>query len=150
MSLGIILDSGNLYCREVELALVETNRKAMLEVVEVKQNRREVFRIEGGEEFAQRVVFGTLLLFISEIRQIWIKILGNGQIFMNFCRTQSAYTAPPVQALSEHSSPILRPEGQVGEGGLSPVDQEHLSSSVWPHPSRSPTRTYSRQTTSWS
>ena len=55
-SLGLILETGNMFFRQVILALVETDRRTRVEVVEqVKRNMGEFLRIENGEDFIQGV-----------------------------------------------------------------------------------------------
>ena len=54
--MGLHLETGNRFCRQVILALVETDRRNRVEVVEqVKRNMVEFLRIENGEEFTQMV-----------------------------------------------------------------------------------------------
>ena len=55
-SLGLVLETGNIFFRQVILTLVETDRRTRVEVVEeVKRSRGEFLRIENGEEFTQMV-----------------------------------------------------------------------------------------------
>jgi len=55
-SLGILLESGNKYSKEIVLALVKRDMKTRVEVMErVKRDRGEFSRIEGGQEFMQRL-----------------------------------------------------------------------------------------------
>lgn len=55
-SLGLILETGNMFFRQVILALVETDRRTRVEVVEqLKSNMGEILRMEDGEEFMEMV-----------------------------------------------------------------------------------------------
>ena len=56
-SLGLILEAGNVHCMQVVLALVETDRRTRLEVMEqVKRNFGELSKIEGGEKSMQKLM----------------------------------------------------------------------------------------------
>jgi hypothetical protein len=55
-SLGLILETGNMFLGQVILSLVETDRRTRVEVVEqVRRNMGHFLRIEKGEEFIQKV-----------------------------------------------------------------------------------------------
>ena len=55
-SLGLILETRNMFFRKIILALVETDRRTRVEVVEqVKRNMEEFLRIENVVEFIQMV-----------------------------------------------------------------------------------------------
>ena len=52
----LILESGNMFFRQVILALVETDRRTRVEVVEqLRSNMGEILRMEDGEEFMEMV-----------------------------------------------------------------------------------------------
>ena len=53
---GLIFETGNMFSRKIILALVETDRRTRVEVVEqVKRNMEEFLRIENVVEFIQMV-----------------------------------------------------------------------------------------------
>lgn len=55
-SLGLVLETGNEFCKEVVLALVETDMRTRVEVLErVKRDKEAFSRVEGGQEFLQRL-----------------------------------------------------------------------------------------------
>ena len=57
MSLGSILETGNRHCLQVVLTLVETDMRTRVEVVgQLEMKTGDIMRLEGGEEFKQRVV----------------------------------------------------------------------------------------------
>ena len=56
-SLGLILEVSNVHCMPVVLALVETDRRTRVEVVEqVKRNFGELSNIRGGEKSLQKLM----------------------------------------------------------------------------------------------
>jgi len=55
-SLGLVLESGNEFCKEVVLALVETDMRTRVEVLGRAKRDKEAFsRIDGGQEFLKRL-----------------------------------------------------------------------------------------------
>jgi len=56
-SLGLLMEAGNKYCKDVVLALVERDMKTRVEVMGRVRRDKEIFaRIEGGPEFMQRLL----------------------------------------------------------------------------------------------
>jgi len=55
-SLGLLMEAGNKYCKDVVLALVERDMRTRVEVMGRVRRDNEIFaRIEGGKEFMQRL-----------------------------------------------------------------------------------------------
>jgi len=55
-SLGLLMEAGNKHCKDVVLALVERDMKTRVEVMGRVRRDNEIFaRIEGGQEFMQRL-----------------------------------------------------------------------------------------------
>ena len=51
------METGNRHCLEVVLTLVETDMRTRVEVVgQLEMKTGDIMRLEGGEEFKQRVV----------------------------------------------------------------------------------------------